>query len=185
MKTMIAPSFSFPKGGIAGRTVSSCLDSLEAFSKGELSPERIIDFCICQVYAISGFNTDYLRKWNASHSFGGKAQQRFERNNSKKKYYEDIWLSKKGLSRADLLEFVRERRCHPLAKFIFPEYEEGTKSRLHNTEAGFLICQISTLMYTPFSPSCQTCVCAEICKRITESKYQELYRIRNEEYNKK
>ena len=62
MKTMIITSFVFPKGVIAKRNVSSSLDSLEFICKGEVSRERIIDYCICKVYAISRFGQEYIRE---------------------------------------------------------------------------------------------------------------------------
>jgi hypothetical protein len=185
METTVFPSFSFPGGGVARKSVSSCLDSLEVLCKGEVSRERITDFCICQVYAIQRFDAEYLKKWNVSHSFGKKALMRFAMNNSRKKYYENLWLTKNKLSRQGLLETFKDKREHPLAKFIFPEYEEGTKGRLHNTDAGFYICQLSTLLYTPFSPFCQQCTYSERCISILQKKHGELFRIRTEEYNKR
>lgn len=185
MKATVFPAFSFPGGGVAKRSVSSCLDSLEVLCKGEVSRERLVDFCICQIYAIHGFGIEYLKKWNVNHSFGNKALLRFSMNNSRKRYYEDMWLAKKNLSRQGLLETFRDKKEHPLVKFIFPEYEEGTKGRLHNTEAGFYICQLSTLLYTPFSSLCRNCKYAEECISILQEKYPELFRIRIEGYNRK
>jgi hypothetical protein len=185
MKASVSPALSLHGGGIARKTVSSCLDALEVLGKGEISRERIVDFCICQIYAIHKFDAEYLTKWNVSHSFGSKALQRFAQNHSRKRYYEDLWLAKNKLSRIGLLETFEDKREHPLAKFIYPEYEEGTKGRLHNTEAGFYICQLSTLLYTPFSPFCRKCNYAEKCTGILQKKYQELFRIRIEAYNKK
>ena len=184
VKQTVSPFFVFPGGGIAMRSVDTCLDSLEKLYKSELSRERIIDFCICQVYTISKFDTYYFRKWNVSHSFGKKAIERFSQNTSGKKYYEDRWLKMYDLSRQSLVGQFDDKSSHPLHKFIFPEYEETTKIRLHDSEAGFYICQISTLLWTPFSCACRTCKNEERCKNITSRKYPELYRIRNEEYNR-
>ena len=66
-----------------------------------------------------------------------------------------------------------------------PEYEETTKRRQHSTEAGYLVCALSTLMWTPFSPSCSKCAKAEPCRRRTQARYPELYRIRCEAWRKK
>ena len=184
MKETLNPAFVFPGGGIAQKTISTCLDSLERQLSSELGTERITDYCICQVFVVSGFGNDYLRKWNISHSFGQKAINRFLESNSKKKYYEDIWLKKNRMSRNAVLEKFRERKLHPLAKFIFPEYEEATKKRLHNTEAGFCICMLSTLLWTPFSPACNDCFRKKECMEITGMKFPELFRIRMEAYNK-
>ena len=82
-----------------------------------------------------------------------------------------------------LLALIADRRKHPLYKFIFPQYEESTKSRALNTDVGYYICGQSTLLWTPFSVSCQQCVKAEACKQRTRQAYPELYRIRTEEFN--
>lgn len=184
MKAALSPAFSFPGGSVAEKAVSSCLDLLEEAGKGAVSRERIIDFCICQVYAIQGFGDGYLKRWKVCHSFGKKALERFDRNHSRKKHYEDVWLKEHKLSRAKLLEFFADKKEHPLKKFLFPEYEEKTKGRLHNTEAGFCVCLLSTLLYTPFSLSCQKCKHSKRCICILEKKHGELYRIRMEEFTK-
>lgn len=185
MKKTLAPSFEFPGGGIALRSVTSGLNLLEASCKSDLSAERLNDYCICQVYAISRFDEDYLRKWKVSHSFGKKAIERFEKSNKGKKHFEDKWLKAAGMSRSGLLIEFRDRSEHPLMKFIFPEYEENTKKRMHSSEVGFYLCQISTLLWTPFSPSCQTCKNEARCKEVCSKKYAELYRLRLDEFKAK
>ncbi|MDR1718077.1 MAG: hypothetical protein LBS20_19760 [Prevotella sp.] len=185
MKHAISPIFVFPGGGISQRTVSACMDSLEVLYKSELSEERLTDYCICQVYTVSQFDSAYLRKWSVSHSFGEKAVERFAQNTQGKRYYEELWLKKAGLSRGALLSEFKDKSLHPLYKFIYPDYEDPTKSRVTGTETGFYICRVSTLMWTPFSPVCRNCDYGEKCKEITSRKYAELFRIRNEEYNKK
>ena len=101
------------------------------------------------------------------------------------RYREDRWLKSFGLSRHDLARAVEDRRSHPFGRFIYPEYEETTKRRLLSTEAGYLVCALSTLMWTPFSPSCSKCAKAEPCRRRTQARYPELYRIRCEAWRKK
>ena len=184
MKNTVDKDFVFPGGRIARHAVDSCMDSLETAIESRLSHERIIDFCICQVYAVSGYTQIYRSRWNVSHSFGKKAMERFTRNTKGKRFYEDKWLANFGLSREKLSGLFKSRKEHPLAKFIYPEYEEVTKKRLHSSEVGFYICRISTLLWTPFSPVCRTCRNEQRCKEITSCKYAELYRIRNEEYNR-
>lgn len=179
MRTAVAPAFTFPKGGLAMRAVSSCLDALG----GEVSNERIVDFCICQVYAISRFEAVYLNRWRVSHSFGLKALERFAASRQASRYYEDRWLKRHGLSRDTLLSFIRDRREHPLFRYVFPRYEEATKKRVLNTTVGYYICGVSTLLWTPFSPVCRQCVHVESCRERTRINYPELYRIRTEEYN--
>lgn len=135
--------------------------------------------------AISGYDTAYRRKWNVSHSFGKKAIGRYLRSGKERRYREDRWLKSFGLSRHDLARAVEDRRSHPFGRFIYPEYEETTKRRLLSTEAGYLVCALSTLMWTPFSPSCSKCAKAEPCRRRTQARYPELYRIRCEAWRKK
>ena len=103
----LSPRFSFPKGGVAAKTVSSCLDSLEAAYSVGLSPERIVDYCVCQVYAASRYDKGYVTgKWNITHSFGKKALERFKETGKAKKYYEDKWLRECALSRSMLLSLI-------------------------------------------------------------------------------
>lgn len=184
IRTAVWPDFQFPSGGKADRQLSACFDLL-CRKAGSVSPERLSDFCICQVYALSGYAPSYRGKWNISHSFGGKAAERYLHSGKERRYREDRWLKSFGLSRDNLTRMVEERRGHPFGRFIYPEYEETTKRRLLSTEAGYLICALSTLMWTPFSPSCSKCVKAEPCRRRTQARYPELYRIRCEAWRKK
>lgn len=179
------PRFSFPKGGVAAKTVSSCLDSLEAAYSAGLSRERIVDYCVCQVYAASRYDKGYVTgKWNITHSFGKKALERFKETGKAKKYYEDKWLRECALSRSMLLSLIENREKHPLYKFIYPDYEDVTKMRMLSSEVGYYICAVSTLLWTPFSPACRDCLKADLCKERTRSRYPELYRIRLEEFSK-
>lgn len=180
VRTTLWADFVFPAGGSTGRVLDACFDAL-----APVSAERLADFCVCQVHAISGFGADYRRRWNVSHSFGGKAVHRYLQAGRQSRYYEDRWLKSFSLSRAELAASVENRSLHPLARFIFSEYEEVTKRRLLSTEAGYVVCGISTLLWTPFSPACRLCVHAERCRRRTASLYHELYRIRREAWNEK
>lgn len=184
VRTTVWADFVFPTGGKSDRQLGMCFDGLcrEVVS---VSAERLSDFCICQTYAISGYDTAYRRKWNVSHSFGKKAIGRYFRSGKERRYREDRWLKSFGLSRHDLARAVEDRRSHPFGRFIYPEYEETTKRRLLSTEAGYLVCALSTLMWTPFSPSCSKCAKAEPCRRRTQARYPELYRIRCEAWRKK
>lgn len=181
----LSPRFSFPKGGVMLKTVSSCLNSLED-DYFEVSRDRIVDYCVCQIYTISQFGKEYLNcKWNIGHSFGKKAIERFKVTGKAKKYYEDKWLHEYGLSRSMLLALIEDRKKHPLFKFIYPEYEDITKQRLLSSDVGYYICAVSTLMWTPFSPACHDCSKENLCKERTQQRYPELYRIRCEEFKKK
>ncbi len=83
--------FCVPTGGKSDRQLGMCFDGLcrEVVS---VSAERLSDFCICQTYAISGYDTAYRRKWNVSHSFGKKAIGRYLRSGKERRYREDRWL---------------------------------------------------------------------------------------------
>lgn len=172
--------FVFPAGGRTGRVLDACFDSL-----APVSAERLADFCVCQVHVMCGFGADYRRRWDVTHSFGKKAVERYLQADSKRRYHEDRWLRSFSLSRGELAAWAEDRDRHPLAGFIFPEYEETTKRRLLSTEAGYAVCGMSTLLWTPFSPSCRRCTHAGRCRRRTASLYHELYRIRCEAWTGK
>lgn len=185
MQHSIMPTFTFPKGGIAVRTVASCLKTLETrYGKG-ISEERIVDFCICQVYTISRFDRNYLSRWNVTHSFGKKAIERFLSNKQANRYFEDNWLETIGISRNTLSASIKSRTQHPLFKYVNPIYEEATKRRALSTIIGYYICGASTLLWNPFSPACHACSKKQACKKRTQVYFPELYRLRIEEFNKK
>jgi hypothetical protein len=183
VREMVEPSFRFPGGGIAQRQISDYLEKLDD-GTGSLSHEKVVDFCVCQVYSIAFYGEGYLARWKPSHSFGKKALVRFSQNTQAHRYYEDKWLAGKGFSRAALLDLFRDRSVHPLAKFIYPEAEDRTKRRLRSSEAGLYICSVSTLMWTPYSPVCTVCPGGEACREMTRRRYPELYRIRVEAHEK-
>ncbi|UYI66170.1 MAG: hypothetical protein OGM04_12330 [Bacteroides ovatus] len=186
IQNSIMPAFAFPKGGIATRAVSSCMETLGEMYSGGISEERIVDYCTCQAYAISRFDNSYLRnRWKVPHSFGKKAVERFLANRRSNRYYEDKWLNATGTSRKELLELIKDRKQHPLFRYVNPEYEETTKRRALSTTIGYYICASSTLLWNPFSPSCQRCTKKEVCLERTRLNYPELYRLRIEEFNKK
>lgn len=183
MREAIDPGFRFPGGGLAQKTIADCVEKLDE-GTGKLSREKVVDFCICQVYAITFYDKQYLSRWKVAHSFGSKALERFRSTHRARKYYEDIWLNKLGISRTGLVDIIRDRSQHPLTKFIYPEYEDSTKARKVGTEAGLYVCSVSTLMWTPFSPVCSVCDQAMVCQQMTREQYPELYRIREEEHRK-
>lgn len=88
VRTTVWADFVFPAGGKADRQLGMCFDGLcrEVVS---VSAERLSDFCICQAYAISGYDTAYRKKWNVSHSFGKKAIGRYLRSGKERRYRED------------------------------------------------------------------------------------------------
>lgn len=176
----VYPGFTFSAGSASRRAVASCIRCLE--SSGQPDAERMVDFCVCQVYALSRFGEDYRSHWRASHSFGKRALRRYAESGREVRFYQDRWLRRNGLSRELLCELIRDRSFHPQAKFIYPQYEDRTKKRLAGTELGYYICGASTLLWTPFSPVCASCPKAAACQQRTRTLYPELYRIRVEEF---
>ena len=182
VRRLIDPAFRFPGGAAGLRAVAGCLDILRTSGGGELSDERLADFCICQAHAISRFDAEYLpHRWMPSHSFGPKARKRFAATTPVRRYYEDRWLQGAGLTRDALPLLLKDRREHPLWRFLDPAYEEATKRRVVNTPVGYYVCGVSTLLWNPFSAVCGECVRAELCRRRTAARYPELYRLRCEE----
>lgn len=184
MRRSVYPGFAFPGGKVAERRVDGCLDYLTVHY-GTVGLERIVDFCVCQVYAISRYSPDYLLKWKLSHSFGERACARFVTRKPGQQYYENRWLGSYGLDRMQLLAIIEDRSVHPFYRFVYPSWEDHTKRRGVSTEAGYFICAVSTLLWTPFSPVCRSCRLSEDCRKRTCRLYPELYRIRVAEYQVK
>lgn len=184
VKDTLWPDFKFPNGGKSERSIGDCYDKL--LKKYTISTECLVDFCVCQVSTIMSFVTDtkYRYRWNITHSFGDKAIYRFKIYDDKRRYYDDRWLLKHNLSRQDFLLILRDRKKHPLLKYVFPEYEEHTKHLNHSSEIGYIICGTSTLMWTPFSPMCTKCTYSDLCKERTKHVYPHLYSLRCETWAK-
>lgn len=183
LRQSVWEDFKFPGGGLSDRILTDCHNTLEKRT-GNLSPERLVDFCVCQVYFVSGCGKEYRQRWKVSHSFGQKAIQRFDKN-TKVRYYENRWLELYGLSRSALIALITDQSIHPFDRFIYPEYEEGTKRRLLSSEAGYAVCAFSTLLWTPFSPCCRACHSKELCRQRTREVFPELYRVRIDSWIKK
>lgn len=182
VRRLLDATFRFPGGASGLRAVDTCIGALRDEGGGELSDERLADFCICQVHAIGRFGTEYLsRRWVPSHSFGVKARHRFAASTPRHRYWEDRQLREAGLSRTMLPALLRDRREHPLRPFIDPAYEEATKRRVVDTPVGYYVCGVSTLLWNPFSPSCGRCPRSGQCRTRTADRYPELYRLRMEE----
>lgn len=185
IRQQISPGFRFPEGAVSSRIIRACTNALQEQFSEALSDERIVDYCVCQVYAISKFDEKYITRWNVSHSFGKKALERFDCTHAGKKFYEDKWLKGLGVNRDDLIELIRDRSRHPLFRYVYPEFEDGTKKRIPDVEARFLVCRISTMLWSPFSPVCRACQASQRCQNILKRTNPELYRLRIEEYSRK
>lgn len=183
MKRLVDPAFSFPEGGKINRQLFQFVQEFTQTCGGEFNTARLVDYCVFQIH--KNRNAPYQRNL-APKTFGATAFQKYLSMSSKqKKYMEDQWLSEAQLTRAYLNSLICNKEEHPQKKFIYMPSEEGTKKRCINTDIGFVICSTSTLMWSPFSPTCQMCKQADMCKKETANKYPELYRIRLEEYGER
>jgi hypothetical protein len=171
---LINPSFRFSKGGTTVKTLSKFID-LFVKEYGSVTKERLVDFCVCTAYTYKD-----REKWTVRQFFGRCSLKRLRENKKGAVYYEDLWLSGANLDREYLASLIIDREKHPQSKYIYVSSEESSKRRLLNHEAGYLICQTSTLGWSPESVSCSECVFIEKCKKETQIKYPELYRIRLE-----
>lgn len=163
--------FKFSEGAAITKRLSSFIDQLED-RLSAVSEERIVDVCVSIAYRFR--ETAYTVKTMFSagsikHFFDAKRGQKF---------YENAWLDAHGLSRPALLALIADRRKHPQEDFIYMPSEEDRKMRLHNTKAGYMMCQVSTLGWSPESQACLCCQYTDDCKIETERKFPELYRIR-------
>lgn len=175
---LIHPGYRFPKGGEPTRIMRSALQQVET-KFGALTAQRVVDYVVCSSYAFK----DRGANWKLNQVFGSKSLERFDSDKGRL-YYENKWLESEDLSRASLLNLIVDRSEHPKAKFIFVLSEEGTKMRLLNREVGFVICQTSTLGWSPLSEACSECEFVEKCKQETEKKYPEIFRLRIEYVSK-
>ena len=171
---LINPSFRFSNGGATVRVVKQALERLEK-KCGGLSRERIVDYCISAAYVFKNRGEE----WTINQAFGPKSIQKFNTDKGLK-YYEDRWLASANITRGDLISLIADRSNHPQARYIYLPMEEPTKKRMLNSDAGYLICQSSTLGWSPESECCSQCRFAEECKVETSIKYPEIYRLRLE-----
>lgn len=172
--SLINPAFRFSKGGASVRVVTGALERL-AQKCGGLSRERIVDYCVSSAYTFRNRGTE----WKINQAFGKTSTKKFGTDKGLR-YYENKWLGSAGITREDLICLIEDKSKHPQAKFVYLPMEEPTKKRMLNREAGFIICQTSTLGWSPESESCAICKFVEECKKETSRKYPEIYRLRLE-----
>lgn len=172
--------FKIVPGGKNLKSISKLLEMIQD-EYGDVSTMRLTDFCICSAYYF--FNSNY--QWNIQQAFGKTIFSRFRDGKYNKRHYEDKWLEKSNITRNELYKLIADKSEHPQAKYIYVPSEEFTKRRLLNSETGYGICQISTLGWSPLSETCGQCEFVDKCKKATEAKYPELYRIRIEHGSKK
>ena len=176
---LINPSFRFSQGGATIRVISQALERLES-KQGSLSRERIVDYLICSAYVFK----DRGPSWKINQVFGPKSIERFNSDKGRR-YYEDRWLATANMTRASLLDLIVDKSSHPQAQYIYMPMEESTKMRMLNQQSGYVICQSSTLGWSPESASCEQCKFIEQCKIETQRKFPEIFRLRIEYGSKK
>lgn len=173
-KRLLNPNFRFSQGDATNRMLDKFLGLFEK-EFGNVTTERLVDFCICTAYAFRSTPT-----WTVKQIFGPAAIKRLKERKHGAEYYENQWLSEASLSRQQLIDMVADRSVHPQAKYLYMASEEATKHRMLNREVGFMLCQSSTLGWSPLSECCQQCNFVAKCQRETQRKYPELYRLRIE-----
>lgn len=173
-KRLTDPAFRFPQGGAAIQTVSKFLD-LFAKEFGSITAERLVDFCVCTAYTYRNRPLHTIQQ-----IFGPASLRTMKQNSHSVKYYEDKWLASVHLNRENLVSMIADRHEHPQAKYIYVEAEETTKKRMLNQKVGYMLCQASTLGWSPISETCKQCEFVSNCQKETQTKYPELYRIRIE-----
>lgn len=173
MKRLIDKQYTIRKGGENLKAIGNLFNNLSK-EYGTVTGVRLVDFCIFSAY--------YYRNKpiQLKQAIGPTAVKKFIQVKAGMIYYQNQWLEDAELTRQKLYDMVIDRSEHPQAKYIYMSSEENVKNRMLNNEAGYFLCQTATLGWTPLSPSCNQCEFAEKCKRETQRKYPELYRIRLE-----
>ena len=159
------------------KTMEKSLQSMEEIF-GSASADRIIDVCITGAYRYGRQDSPYV----FPQLIGETIIKDTSELTKGRKYFQDKWLVSCGTSRKQLEDLAATIGSHPLQHMIYVMGEDYTKQHHHNTEAGFLSCQLSTTGWAPRSPWCQSCNYTDKCKAHTEKEYHELYRIRAEDY---
>lgn len=177
IKRLVNPTYRFPKGGANTRTIHTFLSKLEE-EFGAVTCERLVDACITAAYSIRE-----TPNWTLKQVFGPATIKKIKDSKRGVLFYQNQWLEAKSLSRKSLTDLIKDRKEHPQAKFIFIQAEEATKKRQLNRRAGFVLCQLSTLGWSPLSDACSQCSFIEDCKKETASKYPEIFRLRIEHGN--
>lgn len=149
--------------------------------------ERLVDFVVYQVYRYREAMTDPNSRFQVTWCFSDNAIEKYRKQfiedegKSGITFYIDRWLSSFGIDRNRLIAIMSPPKENPMRKFVYIESEDNSKSRFHNTEAGYVLCQTSTTGWTPKSRWCSSCAFSGRCMTATERKYPELTRLRQQE----
>lgn len=168
------PTFKFPQGGAIARTLTKFISELET-EFGKVTCERLVDACITGAYTCKNVKPTPIKSILSSATI-----KRMREQKRGVIFYQEQWLEMIGTSRRDLVDSINTRTEHPHSRYIFIPSEEMTKKRQLNRKAGYMLCQLSTLGWSPLSDACAQCVFVDECKQETEKKYPELYRLRTE-----
>lgn len=171
---LIEPSYSVSNGYAVQKTLATFLERFSG-QYGGVTDERIVDYCVFTAHRYR--NSPSVRQ--IKQMFGPTALQQYVKSSSIDRFYENKWLSSGDLSRNKLVQSIAiKQHHHPHAKYLYMAAEEQTKLRMHNKPVGFVLCQSSTLGWSPLSNACVSCVYIKDCKTLTLQKYPEIYRLR-------
>jgi hypothetical protein len=178
-KLLVDPTFKPLAGGAAERTASNFLDALEQ-EFGTVTIERMVDAIIAAAYSTKDMPAT---KHNIRSAFSNKTIVAMREAKRGVIFYQNQWLGTANLTREALVRRLGGFAKHPQSPYIYVEAEEQTKRRKLNLNVGYVLCQISTLGWSPLSSACEECDFTEKCKIETERKYPEIYRLRLEHGN--
>lgn len=167
------PAFKFDNGGAMKRALVGFLQRAEK-QFGSVSPRRLVDMCVFISYRHRNSKT------GVKAMFGPTGFHKYLESVNGSRYYENRWLEEIGTGRASLTAMISDREEHPHRKYIYMPSEEPTKRRMLNKRVGYLLCQSSTLGWSPLSESCCQCDFKSDCMKETSQKYPEIYRLRVE-----
>lgn len=176
-KGQVSSSFRFPQG-YSANILDKFADHLLKKEAGVVNLGLLVDYCIHQTYIWR--DPSRYNNFSITWAFGPKAIGRFYDAKRGARYYQDLWLDKKKLSREELRAQFEDYTDHPFQKYVYLPAEETTKMRLHGTTAGFALCMTLTTLYAPQSQACMTCSSKKECERLIKTHNPELYRLRIE-----
>lgn len=171
-------SFRFAGGYLIQQQIERTIDKLHD-TFGGISEERLADYCIYVLYVQRDNNKILIDVLTSP-----KMVDKFAKRRYGARYFEDKWLELVNQTRSNIIMLAIDKSVHPHAKYIYMMAEERSKRRCLNQEAGYHLCQASTLGWSPLSEACQECNWVDDCKKETKHKFPELYRLR-EEYVRK
>lgn len=141
---------------------------------------RIVDYVVYNASRMFSMRSDMIKYFKYNQIFGNKGLDMFLESPAGARFFERRFLKSICISKSELVNFICDKDKHPLRRYVYVKSEDRAKRRLHNSRAGFLICQNSTTLYTPLSPVCMSCVYKDECEANLYKLNSELYRLRKE-----